>query len=140
MFYLDTSVLVAALTNEEATERVLGWLGSRAAGELAISGWVAAELSSALALKVRTGALTLEQRAEVLTAWRRLLDESLIVVPVGAVHFEAASRFIDQHELGLRAGDGLHLAIASERGLTVATLDARVGAAGPKLGVATVML
>jgi predicted nucleic acid-binding protein len=37
IYYLDTSVLVAALTGEAATSRVQRWLGDREPDELAIS-------------------------------------------------------------------------------------------------------
>ena len=47
---------------------------------------------------------------------------------------------VDQHMLGLRAGDALHLATASEHGATVHTLDRRLAEAGPVLGVPTRLL
>jgi len=140
MFYLDTSVLIAALTPEPASEAVLDWLAAQEAGSLSISGWVSTEVSSALAMKVRTKALTLAKRAQVLTAYHRLVEESLTVEPVSVRHFETAARFVDQHDLGMRAGDALHLAIASERGLTLATLDRRLADVGPKLGAATLFM
>lgn len=140
MFYLDTSVLIAALTPEPASKAVLDWLAAREAGSLSISGWVNTEVSSALAIKLRTKALTLTERAEILTAYHRLVEESLTVEAISARHFETAARFVDQYELGLRAGDALHLAIASERGLTLATLDRRLAEAGPKLGAATLFM
>jgi predicted nucleic acid-binding protein len=54
--------------------------------------------------------------------------------------FRAAAKFADQHALGLRAGDALHLAIASEHGAMVHTLDQRLAKAGPALGVPTQLL
>jgi uncharacterized protein len=140
MFYVDTSVVVAALTPEPSTSRVQAWLAAREAGELRVSGWVIAEVSSALAIKVRTGRLTLEQRAEILATWRQLIEQSFLVEGVNAAHLETAARFVDQHELGLRAADALHLAIASGHGLKLATLDTKMSEAGAKLGVATVLL
>jgi predicted nucleic acid-binding protein len=56
---------------------------------------------------------------------------------VTGAHFRTAARFVDQHMLGLRGGDALHLATASEHGATVHTLDQRLAEAGPALGVAT---
>jgi len=55
-------------------------------------------------------------------------------------HFRAAAKFLDQHALGLRAGDALHLATASEHGATLYTLDQRLAEAGPVLGVPTQLL
>lgn len=62
------------------------------------------------------------------------------MLQVTGAHFRAAAKFIDQHALGLRAGDALHLATASERGATVHTLDQRLADAGPVLGVPTHLL
>lgn len=139
-FYLDTSALVAALTPEAATARVQAWLAGQDGGALAISGWTIAEMASALAMKVRTETLSLEQRARVLAAWRRMIDESLVLEPVTGTHFELAARFLDQQDLGLRAGDALHLAIAFHRGMTVVTLDQRLAEAGTTLGITTMLL
>jgi predicted nucleic acid-binding protein len=56
-------------------------------------------------------------------------------MPVTGGQSRAAARFADQHTLGLRAGDALHLAVASEHGATVHTLGQRLADAGPVLGV-----
>jgi predicted nucleic acid-binding protein len=140
MIYVDTSVVVAALVPEKSTKRVQKWLAEQDAGGLVVSGWVVTEMSSALAMKVRTRDLTLDQRAQVLTLWRRLLEDSFVIEPVSPTDFEVAAIFLDQSDLGLRAGDALHLAVASARGMTVATLDRLLAKAGPKLGVATTLL
>ena len=55
-------------------------------------------------------------------------------------NFCTAAKYVDQHALGLRAGDALHLAIASEHGASVHTLDQRLAAAGPALGILTRLL
>ena len=72
--------------------------------------------------------------------FNKLVAESFTVLAVTGGHFRAAARLVDQHTLGLRAGDAVHLATASEHGATVHTLDQRLATAGPVIGVATQLL
>jgi len=138
--YIDTSVLVAALTNEAETDRMQSWLSSQDPDELFISDWVATEFSSALSIKLRSGQINVADRANALALFTRLSAESFQILPITTQQFRAAARFSDQYALGLRAGDALHLAVCADHGATLCTLDRRLAEAGPNIGLKTKLL
>jgi len=140
MLYLDTSLLVAALTHESKTASVQAWLDDQEPAELAISEWVATEFSAALSIKLRTRQIAVNDRANALARFAIWCAENLANLPISGLHFRTAAHFADQHALGLRAGDALHLAIAADHGATVATLDHRLSEAGSALGVRVALL
>jgi uncharacterized protein len=133
--YCDTSLLIPAFLPEEASSRVLEWIAGREPGTLIVSDWSITEFSSALSIKVRSGKLTLDKRADVLASWASLRKTSLITLSVGPAHFRTAANYAERIELGLRAGDALHLAIAAANGCGMATLDNVQASAGLQLGI-----
>ena len=140
ILYLDTSVLVAALTHEAETKRMQRWLGDQDPELLAISDWVTTEFSSALSIKVQSGQLETQHRADARAMFIAMSAETFTVLPISGTQFRTAARFADQHALGLRAGDALHLAICADHGATLCTLDRRLSDAGPVLGGRVVLL
>lgn len=140
MIYCDTSLFVAALTPEANSLRADAFLKRRARGELCISAWTVTEFSAALALKVRAGTLPAESRPDVLTHWRAMQIDQLVSIPVPHEAYDLAARFCDMQRSILRAGDALHLAVASLGGHALATLDVRMAEGAEAVGVRVVPL
>lgn len=140
MFYLDTSLVVAALTSEPSTHRVQDWLAKGSPGQLFLSPWVITEVSSAFSIKLRMGQIDAAEKMTALASFSGLVPEVFGLVDVHAEHFRNAAGFADRHILNLRAGDALHLAIASGHGLTLCTLDRRLAEAGTALGMPAVLV
>lgn len=139
MIYIDTSALVAVLTTEPDYERVVEWFAN-GQDSFATSGWVAAEFSAALSIKMRRGEIGAVIRNGALQQFAQRITESFTSLPIGPGEFELAVEFGSRHELGLRAGDALHLAIARSGDTRLATLDRVQAEAGRKLGIDTILL
>lgn len=138
--YCDTSLLVAAIAPEAATGRVHKWLERQDAGSLLISDWTTTEFASALAIKRRSGDLNQEQYAEAHATWTSLRNSSLVILPLMKAHFVMAAIYLDRINLGLRAGDALHLAVAAAEGCAFATLDRLQDRAAIELGIPRIKL
>ena len=135
ILYLDTSVVVAALTSEARTSDIQRWLSQQPIDDLAISEWVVAEFSAALSIKMRERQIDPKRRADALAAFARLSTGSFEVLAVLGAHFRTAARFSENYVLGLRAADALHLAVAADHGAKLCTLDKRLEKAATALGV-----
>jgi predicted nucleic acid-binding protein len=105
-----------------------------------VSDWGVTEFASALSVKIRLKQLNLENRAKAVSLFAQLKAGSLAMVSINRDHFVTAARFADQHGVGLRAGDALHVAVAADQGATICTLDKRLAEAATALGVSAALV
>lgn len=136
--YIDTSVLVAALTGETRATDMQLWLAGQP--RLFTSWWLPAEFASALSRKVREGILGDSDAASLRRVLRDVLSSSFTVLPVTSREFVTAEGYVAVARAGLRASDALHLATAATHDLHVVTLDKRMASGGAAVGVATLLL
>lgn len=132
-------MIVSSLADEPDSMRIRAWFADSADRAFHISEWSVTEFSSAVSLKRRVGTLSAEHHVNILRTWRQLRAFSLTMLPVMSRHFEAAARIADRHDLSIRAGDALHLAIARDDGLRLVTLDRTMTAACPALDIAVLV-
>lgn len=136
IYYLDTSVIVAALVNESASERASAFLWEAAnTSRLVVSDWTLTEFASAIALKVRTGQLSSDYQPEIEQVFDALVSETFELLTIERRHFLLAAKLASQRAVNLRAGDALHLAISEEVRAELVTLDRRMAEAGAALEI-----
>ncbi|ALJ07174.1 type II toxin-antitoxin system VapC family toxin [Brevundimonas sp. DS20] len=134
--YLDTSVLVSAFVQDEHSEWAAALLIRRA--DVVVSRWVEAEFSSALGLRVRSGAMKADKRDQIeaeFDGWRVGRDECRL----DDLDF-VRCRALLRDGARLRTPDALHLAVVLRHGFDLATLDKELAAAARLKGVEVVSL
>jgi predicted nucleic acid-binding protein len=136
MLYLDTSFLIPYFVSEESSEKVEKFLLNVRTRQLAVSSWASTEFVSALGLKVRRRELDKTAASQALATFRQIGEEYFTWLSVSPGDFKLAAEFLEQWDLGLRAADALHLAIARSNGAKqLLTLDARLLAAAKALRI-----
>lgn len=136
MRYFDTSFLVPIFVGERSTAQVEKILSQQPAGEIAVSEWTRVEFSSALSRQIRMGSMDKSTAAQIELRFDALISDTLLIVSPTVADFDLARRLIRRYETGLRAGDALHLAIASNHGAqTIYSLDQGLVRAGRMLGL-----
>lgn len=113
MIYLDTSVLLPLFVPEPTSETLHRRLKSLPRENLTISEWSRAEFVSAIGIHVRAGRLQSLLAQAAVQTFREIAEASLLVLAPDREDFLLAAQFLEQFDLGLRAGDALHLAIAA---------------------------
>lgn len=113
MVYCDTSFVATLVLPEAASDAVEAFVQQLPPGELAVSHWVCVEFASLIARRARLKELTGRQAKDIHREFDQMLDESFEVVAPQAEDFNLAVAMLQRYKSGLRAGDALHLAIAS---------------------------
>lgn len=140
MIYVDTSVLVALLTNEATAGRIAQWYAEETR-PLVTGDWCVTEFASALSLKERTGQLNREQGNAAWELFTEFCDGSLRLLPLDRELFTQAAHHVRESRNGLRAGDALHLVLALQAKVDgFFTLDTRLGASAQQGKLALVEL
>ena len=132
MQYIDTSVLVAYLVSETYSELAIQTMRNAQRKPLAISTWTETEFYSALGIKCRTQQITEKQYRDVQEHYLSI-KPNWVWLPVSDANYQMASHFLKHWQTGLRAGDALHLAIATHHNALLLTLDERLAKAAKVL-------
>jgi len=137
--YIDTSLLVPYYCPEalsRGAERTL-----RGDPRRTVSDLVEIEFFSALSRKVRAREMS---TADAARAGGRFLDHLqaglYTRIAVQRRHYEAARGWLARFTLPLRALDALHLALADQEGLRLATADQDLSRSARNLGVAVTLI
>ncbi len=124
MLYLETSFLAPLILEEATSEDVEAFFLDLSPGQLQISHWTRVEFASLVAREVRMGGLAEAVALLAIGQFDEMVASSCQVLVPGAADYELAKGYVENFATKLRAGDALHLAIASNHGATMlCTLD-----------------
>lgn len=139
MIYVDTSVWVAMHAREARSAEVQDWFGNQEPAALCCSEWVKTEYASALSIKHRRGDLNDIEFAGAHRAFARVCAAGPIWFDVERPDFLTAAGYCADPAAGLRAGDGLHLAVAVRtRCEALFSLDTLMNLTAKRLGLRVV--
>jgi hypothetical protein len=136
--YCDTSALLKLYFPEPGSDELNRMVEGRE--DLLVSDLAVTEIVSALARRLRQGAVTREIARRVQHAILGRLDEAVYhrVELTRDVHRRAEHLLVGLLEAPLRAADALHLSLAtSARAASLASFDTRLSAAARAVGLAT---
>ena len=124
MLYFDTSFLAPLILEEATSAKIEAFFARLPTGELYVSHWTRVEFSSLIAREVRMGGLAESDALLAIGQFDEMVADSFQVLAPGVADYELAKEYIQNFATKLRAGDALHLAIASNNGTkTFHTLD-----------------
>jgi predicted nucleic acid-binding protein len=136
MLYFDTSFLIPLVIEEPTSASINQFMQSRVEDAFGASHWTRAEVTSALGRAVRMRLLDTNSALEADRKLDEVLSKSFTLLLPRLEDFELCKSYLSNYESGLRAGDALHLAIATNHGATAFySLDKKLSEAGRRLGL-----
>ena len=136
MLYFDTSFLAPLILEEATSEKIEAFFVTLPVGSLQVSQWTRVEFASLIAREFRLGGMAQAEALQAIGQFDDMVAGSCQVLVPGAADYELAKGYIQHFATKLRAGDALHLAIASNHGATTLyTLDEGLLAAARLLKV-----
>jgi predicted nucleic acid-binding protein len=122
--YFDTSFLSPLVLPESTSGAIMAFVRALSVKAQTVSHWTRVEFSSLVARKVRMGELDASGGARADARFEAMVEEFFAVVLPNVADFDLAKQYLARFETGLRSGDALHLAIASNRrAVTIFSLD-----------------
>jgi predicted nucleic acid-binding protein len=123
--YIDTSLLLAAFSNEPSQPTALALLQSPQWTQVCVSDWVLAEFACALHAKVMRGETSTDVAHTIDQTIKRLLEEGALQrLPVLREDYNTVQRVVPAINCLVRGADALHLAVTARSGMThFASLD-----------------
>lgn len=136
-FYLDANVLLALFIPDVHSPAVDAWL-DRDPGEIYVSDFARLEFSAVVSRQVRNRLFDEQAARDALgdfDEWARRMTNP---VEVGPRDLSLADRLTRDFATKLAAADAMHLAMALNHDLTLATYDTRLSEAGGKKGATVI--
>jgi predicted nucleic acid-binding protein len=125
MLVFDTRFLAPLILEESISAKIEAFFAKLPVGEFYVSHWTRVEFASLIAREVRMGGLAEPDALLAIGQFDELVAESFQVLVPAVADYELAKAYIQRFATKLRAGDALHLAIASNHGAErLYTLDA----------------
>ena len=136
--YVDASAWIALFSKEPGYVGLQDWLSTEP-GVLLTARWCVVEVASGLSIKVRRGELLQSQASQLMDAFEQLIKSQVTLLGEAAPDYELASSLCRNAVSQLRAGDALHLAVASRAAAShLLTLDKVMAANAQRMGIKVV--
>ncbi len=135
--YLDASVLVALIQDEEDSDAAIRFVDS-APGTLFVSDYARGEVASAISRRFRMGKIERDVARDRLQAFDEWIASAAQSVTTETTDIRMAEQFVRRIVMGVRMPDAIHLAAAQARGMTLATLDNKMAMVAEMLEIETI--